>query len=332
MAEGQTKLKRVLFVDDEPAFLEMIGQAFSYWGRGQWEIHQATEVAQALRILQEASIDLAVVDIRMPTVDGVQLLRLLRRKYPNLMKAVLTGYATEEYRAACLAEGAELFLEKPRGPDGLHSLYAALTELVKWQPEQGFRGVLRRVGLEDVLQMECLGRNSSVLEVTGQAVRGQIFVQEGQIIHAQIADHQGDDAFHEILTLRGGEFQLKPFQEPAQTTIQAQWEFLLMESARRRDEAAHEAASGQTAHEANPGIGLTMDLTAELASLASPAKISDEGVDATELAPAQNRAAEPFHEAIPRPCRRPSIRKIGRNATCCPRTSMRWWWLRRRVR
>jgi CheY-like chemotaxis protein len=230
--------RRVLFVDDEPAFLDMIAQAFTYWGAGLWEIHQAVEVSQALRVLQQHKIDLVVVDIRMPTVDGIQLLRLMRRKYPQLLKAVLTGYGNEEYRAACLAEGAELFLEKPRSPDGLQSLYAALTELVKWQPEQGFRGVLRKVSLEDVLQMECLGRNSSVLEVTAGSGRGQIFVKDGSIIHAQIGGIEGDAAFHQILDLRGGEFQLKPYADPPQTTIQGQWEYLLMEAARKRDEAS----------------------------------------------------------------------------------------------
>jgi CheY-like chemotaxis protein len=236
MSAPDSKRKGVLLVDDEVPFLETVGPAFAQWSQGTWEVYLAPDVGKALGILEGTEIDLVVVDVRMPMIDGVQFLRLLNRKYPNLQKAVLTGYANDHYRAACLGEGAELFLEKPRNPKGLQSIFAALNELLKWQPEQGFRGVLRRVGLQDVLQMECLSRHSVVLEVAAGNLRGLIFVQEGQVIHAQMGEIQGEEAFYTILALRGGEFQLKPFASPPRMTIQGPWEVLLMEAARKQDE------------------------------------------------------------------------------------------------
>ena len=123
-------------------------------------------------LLQQRRVDLLVVDVRMPLVDGVQFLGLLQRKYPNLLKVVLTAEATDEHRSACLNSGAELFLEKPRDEGGWRAVYAMLNELTKFQPDQGFSGVLRRVGLQDVLQMECLSRHSVVLEVRAGDKRG----------------------------------------------------------------------------------------------------------------------------------------------------------------
>src|SRR6266498_4437389 len=231
------KRKKILFVDDDVSLLELLRQVMGEFAKGTWEIFTAPGVSQALGILQEQRIDLLVLDIHMPVVDGLQFLNLLQRKYPNLLKVVLTGDATEQYRATCLSSGAELFLEKPRDPGGWHSIYATLHELVKFQPEEGFRGVLRRVGLQDVLQMECLARSSSVLEISTSKARGSVFVQEGQIIHAEVGELAGEEAFNHLMALAGGNFSLQPFSEPRARTISGSWEILLMEAARVRDEA-----------------------------------------------------------------------------------------------
>src|SRR5713226_2117604 len=235
--------KKVLFVDDDLHFLETIQELMGHYAGANWEIHLANEAAQALAVLAASPVDLLVIDVHMPVMDGLQFLGLLHRKYPNLPKVVLTGDASEPYRSACLNGGAELFLEKPRAQGGWQSVYATLNELTRMQPEEGFRGVLRRVGLQDVLQMECLGRNSSMLEIVTGEVHGKIFIEHGQIIHAAAGPHKGEGAFNYLLTLAGGALDLKPFVEPPERSITRSWEFLLMEAARQRDEASEEAQS-----------------------------------------------------------------------------------------
>jgi CheY-like chemotaxis protein len=230
------KPKRILFVDDETGLLDFIRQLMSHFAGPAWEIFTAPDVSKALGILQEHKIDLLVLDIHMPVVDGLQFLNLLQRKFPNVLKVVLTGDATEQHRATCLSNGAELFLEKPRDEGGWRSVYATLHELTRFQPEEGFRGVLRRVGLQDVLQMECLARNSSVLKIHAGGVHGTVFVKEGQIIHAHCGHRLGEDAFNYLLGLIGGEFDVQPYSAPPTQSISGSWEFLLMEAARKRDE------------------------------------------------------------------------------------------------
>ena len=233
MAQRQ---KKILFVDDEVGLLEFLRQLMGHFAGPAWEIFTAPDVSTALGILQEQRIDLLVLDIHLPVVDGLQFLNLLQRKFPNVLKVVLTGDATEQHRATCLSNGAELFLEKPRDEGGWRSVYATLHELARFQPEEGFRGVLRRVGLQDVLQMECLARNSSVLKINAGSVQGAVFVKDGQIIHAQCGSRIGEDAFNYLLGLAGGEFDVQPFTAPPSQSISGSWEFLLMESARKRDE------------------------------------------------------------------------------------------------
>ena len=232
-----TNRTTILFVDDDVGFLEVVRNLMLELSEGTWEVRVAPDAAHGLGLIHEHKIDLLVIDVRMPVMDGLQFLSLLHRNYPSLLKVALTGHATENYRAACLSNGAELFLEKPVSQEGWKSLYSTLKQLVRLQPEEGFRGMLRRVGLQDVLQMECLARSSSVLEISTSHARGSVFVQEGQIVHAQVGNLAGEEAFNHLMALAGGNFNLKPFSEPPARTISGSWEFLLMEAARIRDEA-----------------------------------------------------------------------------------------------
>src|SRR6185295_16660320 len=207
------------FVDDDLNLLEILQQLMSHYAGASWEVLTAPDVSKALGILQEGRIDLIVFDIHMPVVDGVQFLRLLQRKFPNLLKVVLTGAASEETRATCLSCGAELYLEKPKDQGGWQSIHATLHELTRFQPEDGFRGVLRQVGLQDVLQMECLARHSVVLHIRAEAAEGKVFVKDGQIVHAQCGARKGEEAFNQLLSLTGGEFDLVAFTEPPEQSV-----------------------------------------------------------------------------------------------------------------
>lgn len=228
--------KRVLFVDDEVDYLSLLQQLMALWSKETWDIYTADNTGKAFSILQEHAIDLVVTDRNMPVVDGIQFIRLLHRKYPDLAKVVLSGDTTETNRQSCIAAGADLFLAKPTSMDGMESVYGALNELIKLQSKEGFHGVLRQVSLQDLIQLECLKGNSSVLVVSADAMRGKVFIKEGHIVHAQLGDKTGEPAFNALLALKGGEFGLKPFAEPPEESIQASWESLLMEAARVADE------------------------------------------------------------------------------------------------
>ena len=234
--------RRVLFVDDDVTFLETVRELMIALSAGHWEVLTAESASRAFALMQEQTVDLVVIDVQMNVMDGIQMLSLLNRGHPNVQKVVLTGHASEKYRAACLSNGAELFLEKPINPDGWQSLHAVLNELIRVRPEEGFRGVLRRVGLQDVIQMECLARSSSVLEISNARKSGKIFIDTGQIVHAQIDKATGEDAFAQLMAFSGGQFNLRPFIEPPERTLSGQWEFLLMEAARKSDEARESGA------------------------------------------------------------------------------------------
>jgi CheY-like chemotaxis protein len=238
MSDRPLKQKRLLFVDDDREFLEAIRQVFSGLSQGGWIVQTADSHAQALKLLQRDRPDVMVLDMRMPVIDGLQFLRLIAQSHPGQTVVIWTGHPNAEDRRTCLEAGASLFLEKLMTPEGFAAVYAALDTLAGTASNEGFRGMMRRVGLQEVLQLECLGRKSSILEVFAGRVQGRIFILEGAIIHAEAGSLQGEVALYGLLGLRGGEFNLKPFAEPSRRTIESHYEFLLMEAARLSDEGS----------------------------------------------------------------------------------------------
>ena len=231
--------KRILFVDDSAEFLDIFTQAMEVHSQGEWEIYTASNAGKALSTLEEHSVHLVVVDAQMPLIDGLQLLKLIGNKYPNLPKAVLTGFPNPTDRATSVSNGAELYLEKPTSAEGMHTIFTTLNELARVDSEEGFQGTIRRVGLHDILQMECLGRNSAILEVFNKETRGEIFIRNGSIIHAQAGEISGEEGFFHLLSISGGGFKLKPFVAPPRISISKSWEHLLMESATLKDHEQH---------------------------------------------------------------------------------------------
>ena len=216
-SEAEKKFQ-VLFVDDSMAFLELFGDLCAEFSNQTWKIYKAISADAALALLRERQVDLVLLDITMPMLDGLQLLGIINRRYPGLKIAVMTGSATEAKRADALANGAELFLEKPLTADGMRSVFNVLHDLISWDRE-GFTGALRQVNLQEVIQVECNGRHSSILEIRNPEMRGQIYIEAGAVTHAAVGELTGERAFYRLLSLRGGDFQVKPFKAPPQRTI-----------------------------------------------------------------------------------------------------------------
>jgi len=242
------KVASVLLVDDSMAFLETTAELFAVLGKDAWEIHTAPSADQALALLQHHRVDLAVIDLSMPVLDGGQLLAMLHRRYPDMKKVVLTGNLNDSVRASCIAAGAELVLEKPTAADGFKGVFNMLNDLIVWSQKEGFSGTLRHVGLAEIIQIQCLGRRSSILEVRDATMRGEIYIESGVIVHATAGNIAGPRAFYKLLCLTRGLFHLQAFKAPPERTVEGSWEFLLIEAARVRDEEKEAQESADTIH------------------------------------------------------------------------------------
>jgi putative nucleotidyltransferase with HDIG domain len=112
-------MKRILFVDDEPKILEGIERLLRRQ-RHEWEMSFVESGDAALSVLADRPFDLIVTDMRMPGMDGAELLGKVQERYPHMGRIVLSGHTEVEY-ALRVARVAHRFLLKPCDAEALRS-------------------------------------------------------------------------------------------------------------------------------------------------------------------------------------------------------------------
>ncbi|MDO8543987.1 MAG: sigma-54 dependent transcriptional regulator [Opitutaceae bacterium] len=117
---------RILVVDDEEGMLEVVADTLQHCP--DTEIILEAQSARAAERLVAESFDLLIADIRMPTVDGVELLRLAREHDSNLAVLMLTAYPTVETAVEAMRLGAVDYIVKPFQPEELLVLVRRLLE------------------------------------------------------------------------------------------------------------------------------------------------------------------------------------------------------------
>jgi len=107
---------QLLLVDDEPELLESLASAL---GRRRMEVTTAESGEAALAHIGARSFDVAMLDAKLPGLDGIALLRLIKKAQPLIEVLVLTGHPSMGMAVEGLREGAVDFLMKPQSPDVL---------------------------------------------------------------------------------------------------------------------------------------------------------------------------------------------------------------------
>ncbi len=100
---------KILVVDDERAFVETLSSFFTTRG---YETMMATSAEQALELLKTDQPSLAMVDIKLPGLNGLELVKILKRDYPGVKVFVVTGF-DEEHKQAAEELKVDAFLAKP---------------------------------------------------------------------------------------------------------------------------------------------------------------------------------------------------------------------------
>ena len=100
----------VLLIDDEEQFLKVLEERLETRGL---KVNTATSGEDALTLVNDRNFDAIVLDLAMPGIDGIETLRLLKEKNPDLEIIMLTGHATVQKGIEAMKLGAEDFLEKP---------------------------------------------------------------------------------------------------------------------------------------------------------------------------------------------------------------------------
>jgi len=245
---------KILLLDDDEQMLELY-QALIEQIPSHPEVQVCNTGARAIAMLESEPFTLLITDLRMPKMDGLQVLAIVRRKFPQLRIVVLTGVPDEEYRSRAYAQGVEMFWQKPSSAEDIQ-LFQDCIEAMLDRPTQnleGFRGVQSK-SLVDLIQLECLSRSSSMLNITRGGLVGKIWIQNGEIMDAATAQMTGEEAFKEILSWKSGNFEILPADPGRARTIHISYQGLLLDSAQALDEAKGPVAgTGPEAGSLTPG-------------------------------------------------------------------------------
>jgi DNA-binding NtrC family response regulator len=103
-------ISRVLLVDDEREFVQTLSERL-----GMRDIGSATafDGESALALLREDEPEVMLLDLRMPGIDGMEVLKRVKAEHPEIEVVILTGHGTDVDRKKCMELGAFAYLEKP---------------------------------------------------------------------------------------------------------------------------------------------------------------------------------------------------------------------------
>jgi CheY-like chemotaxis protein len=224
--------KQVLICDDEETLTWSLARSLSH-DREIFEVTTVNDGDTALSVLEGQDFDVAVLDIRMPGMNGLDLLLRIKEKTPSTKVIMMTAYGSPDIKEKAKARGSLYYIEKPFEIDRLRGL---ILKAMNEDTERGFAGSVSGLQLADLIQMNCLGQMTTALFVEKDGRKGCIYFEEGQITHAEVGAIEGEEALFTILSWPAGVFRFMGGMRAPRTSISTNWEYLLIEGLRRSDE------------------------------------------------------------------------------------------------
>jgi DNA-binding NtrC family response regulator len=151
---------KILIVDDELVVRDSLSKWFTSEG---YTARPAGSAREALEVIQQMEFDIALIDIKMPGMDGMELQSRLHEADPELTVVIMTGYASVDTAVQALKHGAYDYITKPVDPDELSHLVANALE-----HKRARREVVRlRENLQEVFpSTELIGKSAAMKKVT----------------------------------------------------------------------------------------------------------------------------------------------------------------------
>ena len=187
--------KRILFVDDDRSVLDGLRRMLHKM-RGEWKMEFVTRTSDALKVMRSTHYDIVVSDLRMPLMDGVQLFEKIRKKYPDVIRFMLSGYLDQPLQGRA-ARCVHQFIPKPCDAEQLKKLISrafALRDQLRSKEASKIVSALRSLPVmpkayQDVLDLLCkpqcsprqvgkmiacdIGMSAKILQVVNSAFYGR---------------------------------------------------------------------------------------------------------------------------------------------------------------
>ncbi|MBN1356583.1 response regulator [bacterium] len=227
----------VLIVDDDETIVWTLSNALRRQNPNL-QTYMAMNGREALGYIRQLKyLDMLITDIHMPDLSGIDLLVRLQDLAVKPEIIVITGYGSSEVHSQVEELGAVRYWTKPFDINELARDAIEILNLSQNRRKHpGFKGSFTHMRMVDLVQINCLIQSSGLLKVKSGSRSGKVYFWNGDIVHAETAIGEGEEALYEIIDWGSGEFELVDQVAPEKQTIHKSWEFLLIEHSRRKDQ------------------------------------------------------------------------------------------------
>jgi DNA-binding response OmpR family regulator len=205
-----------------------------------FEINVVPDGKKALKRISEHKYDLIISEAKLPDTDGLKFCRLIKsnQSTANIPFFIFTEEDDVRLPVESLEAGADDFIKKPGELEILSLKVRKVIEKARAQDTNGgVSGSLNEMSPTDFIQSLSAGEKSVRITIENETESGQIYIENGNIIHAQAGDLEGEKAFYKIVVWEEGRFQIVPWSTFPSSTIQGNTLSLLLEASRLADEA-----------------------------------------------------------------------------------------------
>lgn len=124
--------QRILVIDDEPNMLRLLKTILI--GKTGYEVITTNNPLEVSKLLQEDTFDLVISDLKMPLVDGMDLVDIIKKIDANLPLIIITAYGTSEIAKEAVQKGAYDFITKPFRKE---TILISIKRALEWKRLQG---------------------------------------------------------------------------------------------------------------------------------------------------------------------------------------------------
>jgi CheY-like chemotaxis protein len=237
--------KTVLLVDDDREMLRLFQEALAPFADA-FAVEVAGDGVEALERLRRRSVSLVVTDLKMPRMDGFELLAEIMRGYPDIPVIVMSGFNAPGIESMALRGGAVGFIVKPFS---VETLAEQILSMLRKEQEGG---TLHNVSTSMFLQLIEMEQKTCVIRLANRdsGKNGALFFVEGELFDARVDSLQGERAAYEIFAWDHVSLSIQNGCSVRENRVRKDLNVLILEAMRRKDEVAagaDPAADGERA-------------------------------------------------------------------------------------
>ena len=236
MSNHSGKMKSVLIVDDERHFLMSLVEGLGTYAT-EFNTLTAENGSKAAEVLKKSAVDLVVTDLKMPEMDGFELLALMSKEYPGIPAIVMTAYCTPEIKNRLEQTGSFRVLEKPLD-------FRELVDNIFRELSAHSKGYIRGITLPAFLQLVEMERKTCTLRIRSRGRTGHLYFSEGALMDADNGHVRAEGAALDIVCWDEAEIEIDSICKEKVRNITGTLSRILMEGFRLKDEEGRGRGNG----------------------------------------------------------------------------------------